>query len=121
VIKTAVKLAFVALLANATWHLFVVYAAHYKFKDAALQIAQYRGDQSDAQVRERILEQAGQYDVPVTSENLSVRTEETHTIVDVSYMRPVDLAPGFTYPWPFTLHIDAFTIKPARFDGLAPK
>ena len=32
-----------------------------------------------------------------------------HTIVDGSYVRPVDLLPGYQYPWPFTWHIDTFT------------
>ena len=56
---------------------------------------------TDAQLRERILELAAQFDVPVTDENLTVRRRGQHTIVDTSYARPVELAPGYTYHWPF--------------------
>ena len=90
-IKTVVKLAFVALLANATWHVFVVYLAHFKFKDSVTSTAQFGGEKTEAQLRERILDLAGEFDVPVTDENLSIRIESHQTIVETSYKRPVEL------------------------------
>ena len=105
-IKTIVKLAFVALLANATWQVFNVYWAHFKFSDAVQQTTQFRGNKTDAQLRERILELAGQFDVPVSDDNLTVQLVENHTLVDSSYTRPVELVPRFSYPWRFTVHTD---------------
>jgi hypothetical protein len=110
VIKTLVKLAFVALLANATWQVFNVYWAHFKFSDAVQQTTQFRGEKTDRQLRERILELAAQFEVPVSDENLTIQQVDNHTLVDSSYKRPVELAPGFSYPWPFTVHTD--TVKP---------
>jgi len=106
VIKTIVKLAFVALLANATWQVFNVYWAHFKFSDAVQQTTQFRGNKTDAQLRERILELAGQFDVPVSDDNLTVQLVDNHTLVDSSYTRPVELVPRFSYPWRFTVHTD---------------
>jgi hypothetical protein len=106
VIKTIVKLAFVALLANAGWQLFTVYFAHFKFNDAVQQTTQFRGNKTDAQLRERILELAGQFDVPVTDENLTVQLVDDHTLVDSAYTRPVELVPRFPYLWRFTVHTD---------------
>ena len=121
-IKSLLKLAIVALVANATWHLFVVYSAHFRFKDAVQSTTLYRGEKTDAQVRDKILELAAQYDVPVTNENLKIRSEEKHTFVDASYVQPVDLVPGFTYPWAFTISLDTFTTKrPTLGDLGAPK
>jgi hypothetical protein len=111
-IKAAVKLAFVALLANASWQLLNVYWPHFKFTDAVKSTTQYRGEKSDDQVRQRILELAVQYDVPVTDENLTLRRDEAHTIVDAAYVRAITFMPGVTYPWPFTLHVDTFVVKP---------
>ena len=110
-IKTIVKLAFVALLANATWQVFNVYWAHFKFSDAIQQTTQFRGNKTDAQLRERILELAGQFDVPVTDENLAIQLVDDHTLVDSSYTRPVELVPRFSYPWRFTVHTDTFIPK----------
>ena len=111
-IKTIVKLAFVALLANATWQVFNVYWAHYKFSDAVRSTTQFRGDQSDARLRERILALAGQFDVPVSEENLEIQHVGDHTLVDSSYTRAVQLVPGFTYAWPFIVHTDTFPMQP---------
>jgi putative aminopeptidase FrvX len=118
VIKTVIKLAFVALIANATWHLFVAYSPHVKFKDGVQYAAQYRGDLTDEGLRDKILRLASQFDVPVTADDVSVTHQDTHTIVQLSYVRPVDLAPGFTYPWPFSVHLDTFTVKAPGQEGL---
>ena len=120
-INSTVKLAIVALVANAMWHVFVVYSADFRFKDAVQSTAQYRGEKTDAEVRGRILELAAQFDVPITNEDLSVRSEGGHTFVEASYVRRVDLVPGFTYPWPFTVHLDTPTPKPSSSSDLVPK
>lgn len=115
--KLLIKLTIVALVANATWRVGSVYLSHYKFKDSVQQMTQYRGDKSDEQIRQRIFELAAQFDIPVGEESLTIRRDEDHTIVDGSYKRPIDLLPGFTYAWPFTVHIDTFTVRPPKFDG----
>jgi hypothetical protein len=114
VIKAVIRLAIVALLANATWRVGSAYAKHYRFTDAVTQVTQYRGDRSDAQVHDRVFELAAAYEIPVTDENLSVTRRDNHTIVDGGYQRPIDLFPGFTYDWPFTVHVDTFTVEVAR-------
>jgi hypothetical protein len=112
VIKTALRLALVAVLANATWRVGSAYAKHYRFTDAVTQATQYRGGKSDEQVHDRVFELAATHDIPVTDENLTVTRQEGHTIVDGSYQRPIDLLPGFKYNWPFTVHIDTFIVDP---------
>ena len=109
-IKTIVKLALAAFVAHAVWQLFVVYSAHYRFKDSVTSTTQYRGHSSEAQLHDRIFELASQFDVPVTDENLTIRQQDNHTIVESSYTRPVNFFPGFTYQWPFTLRVDTFTL-----------
>ena len=92
-IKTFVRLAIVALLANAAWQIFTVYWAHFKFTDAVETTTQFRGDKTDAQLRERILELAAQFDVPISDENLTIQVVDNHTVVDTSYTRPVEFVP----------------------------
>ena len=116
--KTILKLALVALIANATWHLFQAYSAHFRFKDSVQATAQYRGNKGENEVRDRVLELASQYDVPVSNENLSVKIVDKHTIVETSYTRPVSLLPGFSYPWPFSVSVDTFTVAPPKLDDL---
>jgi hypothetical protein len=112
-IRTALKLALVAIVANATWHLFAVYSAHYKFKDAVQYAAQVRGKKTDEQLKQEVLGIAAQAELPIEEERLTVRRlDDTHTTVDTGYTRIVELFPGFTYPWPFTVHVDAYTKAP---------
>ena len=122
-IKTVIKLAFVALLANATWHVFVPYLAHFKFKDAVTSTAQFGGEKTEAQLRDKVLDLAGEFDVPVTEENLSVRMEAHRTVVETSYTRPVELVPGYKYKWPFSMRVDLFTTPQFRIhnESGAPK
>ena len=110
-IKTIIKLALAAFVAHAAWQMFVVYSAHYRFQDAVLSTTQFRGHTtSDAQLRDRILELAKQFDVPVTDENLTITRSENHTIVESSYTRPVSFFPGSVYQWPFTVKVDTFVL-----------
>ena len=112
--KTLVKLAIVALLANATWHLGVAYSQHYKFTDSISEATEYGTAQSEEQLSERVLSLAAQFDVPISREDFTLRRIEAHTVVDGSYQRVIEFAPGFSYPWPFTWHID--TVKPLSPD-----
>ena len=111
--KVLLKLAIVALLANATWHLWGVWAAHFKFKDAVQSAAQFNGSKSESDLQSRILELAAQYDLPVTENNFTLRREQNHTIIDGSYVRPVEFLPGFRFPLTFNWHVDTFTMTGA--------
>jgi hypothetical protein len=118
VIKTIIKLAFVALLANAAWHMFGAYLPHYKFVDGVRYAAQHRGGATDDGLREKILDLASQFEVPLTAADVSVTHEDKHTIVELSYVRPVDLAPGFTYPWAFSVRVETDTTESRKLNDL---
>ena len=109
-IRTLLKLAVVALLANAAWHLFGAYSPNYKLQDGIQYAALNRGPMTDEALRDKILEIAAQFEVPVTAADVSVTRSGPHTLVDLSYVRPVDLAPGFRYPWPFSIHVDVLSL-----------
>jgi hypothetical protein len=108
-IKFILKLLVFVVLANAAWRVGSAYLNHYRFEDAVLAVAQYRGTKSDAEVRKRVLELVSEFDVPIADDDLSVRREQAHTIIDGSYQQPVDLFPGYSHTFPFTLHIDVPT------------
>ncbi len=111
-IKLLLKLIVVALVANAAWHLMTAYTAHYKFKDSVQQTTQFGNSQTVEQLKTRILALASDYDLPISEDDLSVRREQFHTIVDASYSKQIDLAPGFSQPWRFEVHVDTFSDAP---------
>ena len=105
-IKLILKLALVALVANASWRVGSAYVAHYKFTDSVQQTALFRGNKTDDVLRQRIFELASDFDIPVMESDLTLMTAEHHTVVDGNYTRVIELVPGFKYPWAFTFHID---------------
>jgi hypothetical protein len=117
--KVLIKLAVAALLANATWHVWGVYSAHFRFKDAVESASQFNAGNSVEGLRARILDLAAQYDLPVTESNFTLRKVENHTIADGSYTRPVELLPGFSLPWTFTWTVDTFSLNGVTNNRLA--
>jgi len=105
-IKLILKLALVALLANATWRVGSAYVSHYKFVDSVEQAALFRGNKGDDVLRQRVFDLASDYDIPVAEGDVTLTTRDRNTVVDGSYIRIIELAPGFQYPWEFTFHID---------------
>jgi hypothetical protein len=110
-IKLAIKLAIAALIANAAWQAGRTFAAHYQFRDEVRQAALIRG-QTDAQLRQRVLELAANYDIPLTADALTIRREERHVYVEGSYLRVVPIAPRVEYPWRFDWEVDAYVTEP---------
>ena len=110
-IKFLIKLAIAALVANAAWRLGSVYIQFYKFKDAVTEVAQFSREKSGADLERRILELASQYDVPLADERLTVRRDDRNrTVIEGAYEQPVDLLPGYRYPWGFEMHVDVLTL-----------
>ena len=114
-IKLFIKIAIVALLANAIWRVGGAYATHYRFTDAVQATTQFRGQRTDEQIHTRIIDLAYQYGIPVTENGVTVTQQAgNHTIVDGAYAKPIEVVPGFTYRWPFTFHVDTLAYGPLK-------
>ncbi len=110
-IKLAIKLAFVALLANAAWRVGSAYASYYKFKDAVHETTLYGPDKTDAQLRTRIAELAREYDLAIAEDSFTISRQMNHTVVDGTFVQPVEVLPRYKYPWTFTWHVDTLTVR----------
>ena len=116
-IKLLIKLAIVALVANAAWHVMAAYTSYYKFKDAVQQTTLFGNDKSVDQLKARILSLASDYDLPIGEDDFTLRRESFHTIVDGTYTKTIDLLPGYSRPWAFEFHIDTFSEAPMTGQG----
>jgi hypothetical protein len=114
VIRTIIKLALVAFLANAAWRVGNAYLSHYRFTDSVQQLTHYRGDKTDNEIHDRIFSLASQYDIAVTDETLTIQREENRTIVDGSYTKSIEFIPRVIYEWPFKVHIDTPIVDPVK-------
>ncbi len=118
-IKTIIKLAIVALLANALWRIGNAYLSYYKFKDAVAELAIYSSGKSDDQIKDKVMELAASYDEPLSADAVTIRREEHHTYIDGAYTKPVAVFPGYEYQWQFSLNVDGYVLVPPKFGDLA--
>ena len=81
-LKLLLKLAAVALLANAAWRIGSSYVSFYKFKDAVAEEAQFGVDKSVDQLRERVVGLAQQFDLPVDGDALTIAKGDQSNVDD---------------------------------------
>jgi hypothetical protein len=111
-IRLILKLVVIALVANAIWHLFGAFAPHYRLIDAVQNAAQFRGDLTDDALTAKVMLLASQYDVPITEDQVKVTHDDARTTIDISYIRPIELAPRMFRQWPFSSHIQTLNSRP---------
>jgi hypothetical protein len=109
-IKLLIKLAIAALIAHAAWRGAIAYSHFYKFKDAVEQATQYGPEKSDAELHDRVLELAAQYDVPLEDDGFTIRHSQDHTMVDGSSDTELELIPGYKKVFPMAFHVDTFRL-----------
>ena len=115
--KAILRLIVVALVANALWHVGSAFSSYYKFKDSVHAAAMEKGKSEDG-LRQKIVELASTYDMSVTEDMVTIKSEEHHTIVEASFTQPISLLPGYQYPWPFSMIVDAYVITPVKLNDL---
>ena len=116
-IKLLVRLAIVALLANAAVHIGSEYLTHVKFRDAIRDAAMFKA-KNDTELMARIMALAEQYEVPLDEENLSIEREDRQIRIDGWYDQPIEVLPRYQYPWHFGLSMSVLT--PTSLPPLGP-
>lgn len=109
-IKTLLKLALAALIANAVWRVGSEYITEFKFKDAVTEAAIYEG-RGDVDLRQRVAALAIQFDVPQDADAVRVMRDGPHLVVEGSYTKPVELIPGHPYGWTFNWMVEADAVR----------
>jgi hypothetical protein len=117
--KIVLKLLAAALIANAAFRVGQAHLSHYKFVDALKEMTQHRGRMTNSQVNDKVFELANEYSIPITDQSLTITHEDQdqRTIVKGSYTRPIDMAPGFTYNWLFSVDVETFILAPEKPGG----
>jgi hypothetical protein len=112
--KLILKLAIVAVLGNALYHVGSEYLAFYQFKDQVREAATFRKGSDDV-LRSKIEDLAFTYDVPLEDDALRILTDDTkgaeQTQVEVYYVKPIEVFPGYIYPWEFAFAVDTIFSK----------
>lgn len=104
-IKLLIKLAIVALIANAGYHIGSEYLTYVKFRDDIRDAAMFKA-KNDVELMSRILDLAVRYDLPVSEDNITIERNERRVNIEGWYDQPIEVAPNYTYPWHFGLSLE---------------
>ena len=104
-IKLIFKLAIVALIANAGYHIAAEYLTYFRFRDAIRDAAMFKA-RNDTDLMARILDLATQYELPVSEDNVTIERVERRVTVEGWYDKPIEVVPNYLYPWHFALTLE---------------
>lgn len=110
--KALLKLAIFFLVVHALFRFVPPYWSHNQFASELKARALTWREHSVSDVREQVLAMATARGVPIDGEHITVRREQDHLLIDVAYTRTIEFVPGWTYPWAFEAHVDAWMIRP---------
>ena len=121
-VKLTIKLAIVALIANALFQVVPSYYTNWQFNDALKELATYPGYRATLpQVLDKAEKIAKAYDLDLTRADFDIKLAGVGgakvTTIDVSYevvMKPI---PGRPMPHVFVVHVEG---DPPRFGSLTP-
>lgn len=104
-IKLLAKLIVIGLFANAAFHVGSEYLTYVKFRDAIREAAMFKA-KNDTDLMSRILDLANQHDIPIDEDNITIRREERQVNVEGWYDKPIEIVPGYEFPWHFSLSLE---------------
>ena len=108
--KAIIQLLIAALILHATWRAGTAYLRYYEFRDDVTQIAQFGVRQADNELLNAVVDAAKRRAIALTADNVTIRRENRHIIIDANYVEQVELAPRYFYPWDAKLHVDVLTL-----------
>jgi hypothetical protein len=121
-VKLTIKLAIVALIANALYQVVPPYYTNWQFTDALKELATFPGFRPTVpQVLDKCERLAKTYDLDLKRDDFDVRLAGvggvTTTTIDVSYQVTLKPIPGRPQAHTFAIHAEAI---PGRFGNLVP-
>jgi hypothetical protein len=121
-VKLTIKLAIVALIANALYQVVPAYYTNWQFNDALKELATYPGFRATLpQVLDKCERIAKAHELDLTRADFDVKMAGVGgaktTTIDVSYEVVLKPFPGHPQPHVFAMHIEG---NPPRFGSVTP-
>ena len=98
---TTIKLVLAFAVITAAFQGARLMVTNYQFEDAVEQVLLFAPNASDADVTERILMLAGDYDLPLAAEDIAISEHGSDRVVEMTYTTDVAFIPG-VIPQPVT-------------------
>ncbi len=113
--KTILKLVLVAVVLTVTVQASRAAIRHYTFVDALQEALLFAGSRSEEEVAERVIAIAGDHEIPLNPDDVSVRREQFQVAVEAPYVDDIDLLPGvYKYRWTFDTSVSVRLLEDTR-------
>lgn len=108
--RTIVTLVIVVGLLNAVGHAGSAYWKYYQFKDAAQETAVFGGLTPTPALHEQVMDKANKLEIPVVSDDVNVTREGQKTLIEATYVQPVELLPRYELPITFRFSVEGLYV-----------
>jgi hypothetical protein len=106
-----IKLAIVAVILHAAWRAGSAYWVFYHFEDSMQEVAQFAGNNTEPEIRAKVMKVAAETGVPLKPEDVEIRKTQARLFIDASYDTRIQLFPRYYYPWSFKASVSVW-IRP---------
>src|SRR5574338_669400 len=98
-LRRVIELLVALVLIYAGWHAGVAYFHYYQFTDAIGELALFAGTSTEDQLKERVVQLAQQYKIPLDPSVITIHTNPDVTQITAPYTERVNLLPNYVYDW----------------------
>ena len=102
-IRRLIALVVVLALVYAGWNVGVVWSHYRTFQDDVRNVALFGNDKTDDDLKAKVMQLAGENDVPLQPEAVSIQRRAGEVVLQAHYTQTVKLLPGYTRPFDFTV------------------
>ncbi len=102
-IRRLIGTALLALLANAVYHVGLVWVHYQSFKDGVRETALFAGTKTDDALKDRVMELAEQNSIPIDRDYVAVDRAGGAVTISASYVEMVPVVPGYPRRWQFDI------------------
>jgi hypothetical protein len=120
--KTILQIGVAAILITASVQGGRAALKHYQFVDAIQEAMLFASSRTEDQIAERVMELAGDHQIPLEFEKLSVSRAPFQISIDAPYTDTVNVLPGFySHTWDFETKVNVRLLEDHRPRGVAPR
>lgn len=101
-IRRLIALVFAAAFVYAGYNVGTAWVHYRKFQDAVRDTALFGNGKSDDDLRTKIMEEASQNEIPLSSDNVTIARRAGEVVIQARYVQAVKILPGYTRQFDFT-------------------
>jgi hypothetical protein len=120
-LRNLVRLAIVLLIAHGLYRFLPPYMHYHGFKDAVKELALFSRGTADADLVDRVLEQAAKYQIPIDRDAVRVTRDSYVTRISVNYDEQIEWVPSYKRPMSFSVSAEGWHATPPARPGAEVK